>query len=226
MSTIMSNINKVIEEIQYGIMVGEFRPKQRLVENDLMKRFSVGRSVIRDSLKILADRRLISRNENRGSIVIELSAKEIGDLYFLRSYLEGIAGELAFDTITFKDIQEMSRFQEELKKHTQVDTKLVKLHEAFHEVIFKASGNDFLFWQIMSLIILTGPVRYFTYTYPDQRERCLHEHDEMIQSLKQRSKDKFIGLCRNHIIPGMKMYISIFYPQEARDVIDVIKELK
>lgn len=215
--------DKVIEEIQYGIMVGEFRPKQRLVENDLMQRFSVGRGVIRDSLKILADRRLVSRNQNKGATVIELSAKEIRDLYFVRSYLEGVAGELAFDRITSKDIHEMSRLQEDLKEYTQVDRKLVKLHEALHQIIFTASGNDFLFRQIKSLIILAGPVRYFSYTHPDQRERTLQEHDEMIQSLKQRSRDRFIGLCRNHIIPGMKAYVSILYPQEARDV---IKELK
>jgi DNA-binding GntR family transcriptional regulator len=213
------NVDKVVEEIQYGIMAGEFRPKQRLVETDLMQRFSVGRGVIRDSLKILADRRLVSRNQHKGATVIELSAKEIRDLYLLRSYLEGIAGELAFDRITPRDIQEMSRLQEKLEAYTRVDRKLVKLHEALHEIIFKASGNDFLFWQIKSLIILAGPVRYFTYAHPDQRQRSLQEHDQMIQFLRQRTKDKFIKLCRNHIIPPMKAYVTIFYPQEARDII-------
>ena len=140
-------MERIVQEIEYGIMVGEFHRKERLVENDLMQRFSVGRGIIRDALKILADRGLVSRNENKGATVFDLSAKEIRDLYFLRSKLEGIAGELAFPRITAKEIQEMSRLKEKLEKHNIVDRKLVKLHEAFHEIIFKGSGNDFLFRQ-------------------------------------------------------------------------------
>ncbi len=219
----MLPVHRLIEEVQYGIMTGEIRPKQRLVETDLMQRFSLGRGIVRDSLKILADRGLVVCHNNKGAIVTELSARDVRDLYMVRSHLEGLGAELAFDRITSKEIQEMSRLQEKLREYTKVDRKLVKLHEAFHEIIFKASGNDFLFRQIKSLIIFAGPIRYFSYTHLDQRERTLQEHDQMIQSLKQSSRDKFIGLCRNHLIPGMKAYISVFYPQEARDV---IKELK
>lgn len=211
-------MESIAQEIEYGIMVGEFRPKQKLVETDLMQRFSAGRGVVRDSLKILADRGLVVRSENRGATVIELSAKEIRDLYSLRSYLEGIAGELAFDRISSKDIEQMSKLQGELKNYTQVDRKLLTLHETLHEVIFKSSGNNFLFRQIKHLITIAGPVRYFTYTHPDLREKSLHEHDEMIQSLKKRDKDRFIRLCQNHMIPGMEAYISIMYPHEVRNL--------
>ena len=211
-------MERIVQEIEYGIMVGEFHRKERLVENDLMQRFSVGRGIIRDALKILADRGLVSRNENKGATVFDLSAKEIRDLYFLRSKLEGIAGELAFPRITAKEIQEMSRLKEKLEKHNIVDRKLVKLHEAFHEIIFKGSGNDFLFRQIERLISLAGPVRYFTYTNPGLREKSMREHDEMIQSLKKKNREKFIGLCQNHMIPAMKAFISIFYPREASEL--------
>jgi len=202
----------IVQEIQYGIMVGEFRPKQRLVELDLMRQFSVGRGLIRDSLKILADRGLVSRNDNKGAVVIEFSPKQIQDLYFLRSHLEGLAAELAFDRIKSKEIEEMSRPQELLKRYGKVDKTLVQMHETFHETIFKASGNDFLFSEIKRLIILSGPVRYFAYTHPEQKRRVIQEHDEILRLLKQRDKHKFVGYCRNHMIPTMEEYIRIFYP--------------
>ena len=211
-------MENIIQEIEYSIMVGEFRPKQKLVETDLMQYFSAGRGVVRDSLKILADRGLVVRNENRGATVIELSAKEIRDLYFLRSHLEGIGAELAFDRISSKDIEQMSKLQEELKNYTQVDRKLLKLHETLHEIIFRSYGNNFLLRQIKSLITIAGPVRYFSYTQPDLREKRIREHDEMIQSLKNRDKDRFIRLCQNHMIPGMEAYISIMYPHEVRNI--------
>lgn len=215
----MLSIDKTIKEIEYGIMVGRFRPKQRLVESDLMAQFSVGRGIIRDSLKILADRRLVSRDQNKGAIVTELSAKEIKELYHLRLYLEGLAGELAFERISPKDIHELSRLQEKLNSYTRVDTTLVKLHEALHAIIFKASGNDFLVWQINALIVLAGPVRYFSYTQPDQREISMKDHHKMIQSLKKKDKEGFVELCRNHMIPAMKAYIRVFFPKNANSVL-------
>jgi DNA-binding GntR family transcriptional regulator len=211
-------MGNIVREIQYCIMVGEFRPKQRLVEAELMGRFSVGRGVIRDSLKILADRGLVSRNENKGAVVVEFSPKQIQDLYYLRSHLEGLAAEMAFDRISAEDIREMTRLQEELNDYSRVDRTLVQLHEGFHEIIFKASGNGFLCSQIKSLIILAGPIRYFSYTHPDQRERTLREHEEMIECLKQGERDRFVRLCREHLIPGMKAYIAIFYPRETESV--------
>lgn len=210
-------MNNILQEIEYAIMVGEFRPKQRLVETDLMQRFLVGRGVIRDSLQILADRGLVCRNENKGSTVRELCAKEIRDLYFLRSYLEGMAGELAFGRITSKEIKEMSKLQEKIKNYARVDIGLIKLHEELHAIIFRASGNDFLFWQISRLIVLAGPMRYFTYTQTDQRRRILQEHDQMIECLESRNKNEFVEICRNHIIPGMEAYIRLFYPHETID---------
>ncbi|MGA2225609.1 MAG: GntR family transcriptional regulator [Syntrophobacteraceae bacterium] len=208
----------LIQEVEYAILVGDFRPKQKLVEADLMQRFSVGRGAIRETLKILSDRGLVWRNENKGSTVRELCAREIRDLYSLRSYLEGIAGKLAFDKITSKDIKELSKLQEELKNYAQVDKGLVKRHEVFHEIIFRASGNLFLFEQIKRLIALSGSVRYFSYTYPDQRKRNLQEHDQMIECFESRNKNMFIGICRNHMIPGMEDYIRIFYPHESIDL--------
>ena len=213
--TILLPMEQIIQEIEYGIMVGEFRPKQRLVEAELMHRFSAGRGIIRDSLKILADRGLVCRNENKGVTVRDLLAKDIRDIYFLRSQLEGIAAELAFDSIRDQEVQRLSNLQKGLREYDRVDRKLVKMHEALHETIFKASGNKFLVEQINRLIAITGSVRYFSYTHEDQRVRSLDDHDKMIQSLKSRRKDEFVTLCRNHVIPGMEAYIKLFYPHES-----------
>ena len=35
-----------VEEIEFAIMTGEFRPRQRLVESELVERFKVGRTII------------------------------------------------------------------------------------------------------------------------------------------------------------------------------------
>ena len=210
---------KLLKEMEYAIMVGEFRPKQRLVEAELIQRFGVGRGLIRDSLKILAERRLIERDENKGAVVAELSAKDVSNLYFLRSHLEGLAAQMAFDRITPENLEKMALLNRELAAYSKLDQKLVTLHEGFHEIIFNASENEFLIWKIKRLIAIAGPVRYFSYAQTDQRERTLEEHEKIILTLKKKEKDGFVELCRNHMIPPMKAYVRIFFPQEANDVL-------
>jgi DNA-binding GntR family transcriptional regulator len=112
----------------------------------------------------------------------------------------------------------MSKLQEELKSYARVDRGLIKLHEGFHEIIFRAAGNDFLLYLISRLIVLSGAVRYFSYTHPDQRRRTLKEHDHIIKSFESGNKKEFVELCRNHVLPGPEAYISLFHPHESIDI--------
>lgn len=99
MTTNMTTIDKIVQEIQHSIMIGDFLPKQRLVETELAQRFSVGRTMIRESLRILEDRGSVVTHSNKGAMVTDLSPKEIRDIYFLRTRLEQIASILAFDNL-------------------------------------------------------------------------------------------------------------------------------
>jgi DNA-binding GntR family transcriptional regulator len=51
----MSSVNstRVSKEIEEAILSGEFKPRERLIEMDLIMRFGVSRTVIREALKKL-----------------------------------------------------------------------------------------------------------------------------------------------------------------------------
>lgn len=121
-----------------------YRPMQRLIEADLATRFSLGRPTIRDILRILEERGQVSRQCNRGAFVVDFSAKQIRDIYFVRCCLEEIAAKLAFDHLTDNDVNQMEKMQARLKASNKTDVEIIKTHEGFHEIIFRAADNETL----------------------------------------------------------------------------------
>jgi DNA-binding GntR family transcriptional regulator len=221
----MNNIDKILEEIEYEYMTGQIRPKQKLVETELMARFSLGRGAVRDILKILKERGLVVHHSNKGAFVIDFTARQVRDIYFLRSTLDVIASRLAFECLSEANINEMAYLQSQLKSAKQTDKHLVRMHEAFHNMIIKAAGNEFLEREIKCLILLTAPIRYFTYARTDRRLVVLQQHDGMIEALRKRDRDSFIALCLDHLYLSMKEYLSIFHPTEAEALIVEYKQM-
>lgn len=209
-----------IEEIEFAIMIGEFRPRQRLVESELVERFKVGRTIIRECLRILEDRGVVVIHSNKGATVADFSAKDISNLYFLRSKLESMACQLAFSNFTPDHLRQMRSLQEKLKETTRTDRELVKIHEQFHDIIFKAANNEFLRQQVKRLISLTGPVRYFSYIQNERRQVTIAQHDEIIAALERGDKKAMVKLCMDHLYQSLQGHLNTFHPKEAKSLLD------
>lgn len=78
----------VAAQIREGIWAGEFAPGSRLPEVSLSERFGVGRSTIRETLRVLAGERIVSLQPNSGATVVTLDSSDIHDLYAFRKLLE------------------------------------------------------------------------------------------------------------------------------------------
>ena len=215
----MDAIERIVKEIQYTYMTGEIRPKQRLTEADLMNHFAAGRSIVRNSLKILEERGLVVRHPQRGMAVVDLSAQELADLYLLRMNMEALAAELSFDHLQGDATAAMTDLQSRIKTYNLIDKKLVGLHESFHEIVYRAAGNRFLMEEIRRLIVLAGPVRYMAYTHPRIRTEVIDQHDRILEALHQQNRAEFIRLHQTHLLISLREYFYVFYPQEAQNLL-------
>jgi DNA-binding GntR family transcriptional regulator len=78
----MSSINsvRVAKEIEEAILSGQFKPRERLVEMDLISRFGISRTVIREALKRLEAKGLVGSTPYRGVVVADLTVEEIEEI--------------------------------------------------------------------------------------------------------------------------------------------------
>jgi DNA-binding GntR family transcriptional regulator len=82
---------QIAERIGAGIVEEQFAPGERLKEVELALQFGVSRATVREALRHLEQRGLVSILPQRGARVTELSRKELEDLFEMRAALLGVA---------------------------------------------------------------------------------------------------------------------------------------
>ncbi|ODU62441.1 MAG: hypothetical protein ABS99_00575 [Acetobacteraceae bacterium SCN 69-10] len=74
-------------ELMGAIEQGHYKPGTRLVEAEIAQRFGVSRAPVREALRMLMKDDLVMRRPRRGTVVTELSAAEVSEMYEVRSAL-------------------------------------------------------------------------------------------------------------------------------------------
>src|SRR3989304_1182663 len=120
----MSSVNslRIPQEIEDAILSGQFKPRERLIEMDLISRFGVSRTVIREALKRLEAKGLVRTTPYRGAMVADLTVGEVEEIYFVRAELERIAARLVLKHITQREIQNMKKLSKEVERHLREKT--------------------------------------------------------------------------------------------------------
>jgi len=85
----------VRDEMLAQILRGELAPGQRINEPDVAARLGVSRVPVREALRELESTGLVAARKHAGVFVRVLEAKEVADLYELRSVLDGHVGRRA-----------------------------------------------------------------------------------------------------------------------------------
>jgi DNA-binding GntR family transcriptional regulator len=86
--------------IRSGIMNGEYRLGEHLVETEIAARYDIRRHVVREALQVLEGEGLVVSDAFCGRSVFHPGPKEIEGLYLLRISLEAVAAALAAYKIT------------------------------------------------------------------------------------------------------------------------------
>ncbi len=207
----MSSINslRISEEIEEAVLSGQFKPRERLIEMDLISRFGVSRTVIREALKRLEAKGLIRTTPYRGAVVADLTVEEIEEIYFVRTELEKIAARLVLKNIAEEEVQQLKKFSKEVERHLRRKThQMIEMDSEFHRMIFKACRNTYLFDMIDYLRTKAHIVRFNAWSLPHRIEQSILEHREMIRAIENRNLPQFEKLIVKHLTFSKDSYMS------------------
>jgi len=88
-----------MRDILHGLSEGRYAPGQRLVEPDLMVRYGVGRSTVREALGRLAAGGVVVQAPHRGAQIRLLSRRATRDVLRVTEYLLGLAARQAAEAV-------------------------------------------------------------------------------------------------------------------------------
>jgi len=216
----MSSVNsiRITQEIEEAILSGQFKPRERLIEMDLISRFGVSRTVIREALKRLEAKGLVRATPYRGVVVADLTVEEIEEIYFVRAELEKIAARLVLKHITPAEIQQLKKLSKEVEKHLRSKThQMIEVDSEFHRIVFKACHNTYLYEMIDYLRTKAHIVRYNAWSLPHRIEQSIVEHREMIRAIEDKNLSQFEKLIVKHLIFSKDSYMSQLKGGDFRD---------
>ncbi len=199
----------VLRKLENAILSGYFKPRERLVERDLLAHFDVSRTIIREVLKMLEAKGLVRITPYRGAIVVDLSAEEVEEIFFLRQKLEAIAARLVVENITRIEIQRLKKLCKELEKHLSNKTdQMIEKDNEFHRALFQASGNSHLNEMIDHLGTKAHMVKFNAWSLPNRIEHSISEHRAMIAALERRDSEAFEKLVTEHLRSSKNSYMA------------------
>src|SRR5579863_9537305 len=104
-------LKNVVSSLENDIVLGRLHPRERLIEDELMRRFGAKRHVVRRGLADLEQMGIVERVPNRGAMVRAYLEDEIQQLYVLRNLLEGHAARLIPMPLGETDLDDLKKVQ-------------------------------------------------------------------------------------------------------------------
>ena len=171
------------------------------MEIQLANKLGVSRTPIREAIRKLELEGLVLMIPRKGAEVAEITEKNLRDVLEVRCALEELAVQLACDRIDQNQVKELHAAADHFRDVLDSDdiTQIAQADEAFHDVIFTATGNG-------RLIQLLNNLREQMYRYrleyikdKDKRQILLLEHDHILRALKGRNIAEARAAVREHI---------------------------
>lgn len=191
----------VFKTLRRGILTGELKPGERLMEIHLANRLGVSRTPIREAIRKLELEGLVTMVPRRGAEVANITEKNLKDVLEVRQALESLAIELACDRITNeeKDGLKANLDQVESAVRTGDTGAIASADVAFHDAIVEASGNA----RLVQLVSNLGEQMYrYRFEYIKditKHSQIMSEHRIMYESIMEKNQEKAAQIVKIHI---------------------------
>jgi len=146
----------VADKLREAIQQGYFEPGQKLDQHEIAELLNVSRSPVREALRTLAAEGLVEFYPHRGAVVVELSLRELEEIFLMRAVLEGLAARLGVVHIDEKRLEILQTTLEKLNNVASYGDWL-KFNGEFHHTIYQADERTHLLALIKRLRNLTAP---------------------------------------------------------------------
>lgn len=210
---------KILETIRDAILKGTMKPGERVSEPDLAERFGISRTPIREAFRQLESEGYLQVVPRKGAVVASLSERDIEEFYAIKIILEGFAARMAAEKLTEKELERLESINERLQQIAKEgDVKnFFRVHNEFHEVFIKASGNEKLLEMINQLVMRFKRLRLASLSLPGRMDISVEEHRNMIEAFKDHDGDRADSLVRHAATIGAGVLIQNMQPQEGAE---------
>ena len=192
--------DRAFDAILAEIVSGALPAGVKLNEPDLSHRHGVKRGPLREAIRRLQGRNLITYTPNIGARIIKHSADDILQMYEVREALESLAARLCADNLSDLEIDELRTASMEGPFPDGLRPRELEAHKSFHQQIVARCGNEMIsrtldesFYQLLRL----WRSNHAWLRHSDEHSRV--DHVRIAEAIFYRDGASAELLMRNHI---------------------------
>jgi len=180
---------QIAERIGAAIVEAQFEEGERLKEVGLAAGFGVSRATIREALRILENRGLVSILPQRGARVTSLSRKELEDMFEIRAVLLGLASRRVAASFTPDAGQSMAAVLNGLKAARHSPKAYARASAEASREITRLSANPQLEGHLATFALRVDRYTYLGLQSQERRDQSLANWQELYRAMAGRDGD-------------------------------------
>lgn len=191
----------VFKTLRQGILTGELKPGERLMEIHLSERLGVSRTPIREAIRKLELEGLVVMIPRKGAHVASITEEHVQNVLEVRRALETLTVALACERISDTERKAMLAAEEVFEKATQTGDaqEIAQADVVFHNIILHATKND----RLIALVNNLGEQMYrYRFEYIKDIENystLIEEHVLLCEAISRQNAEKAVEIIRIHI---------------------------
>ncbi|MGI9146200.1 MAG: GntR family transcriptional regulator [Chloroflexota bacterium] len=204
--------HRLTEDIQSG----RIRPGERLREAELAERYGVSRGPVREAVRALEGRRVVSFRPNRGAIVTRLSRGELEEIYDVVLALENLALAPLTCPIAAHDLAPLETAYLQMAQTRNPETWLGH-NDEFHLHLYRLGGRLRVCRMIEDLLGALLPYAQVWARQDDSRlVRANAEHRQLLDTLAANDFRLLRKLTTEHRLRAKQQIASALKDEEER----------
>lgn len=189
-----------LNELRRAIVAGEYRPGDRVHQEDIAERLGVSLAPVREALRALEQEGQVVYWPRRGYFITELRIEDLQEIYALRRLLEERAVRAALPHLDDDAVERIALAAHDCAdaaRRGEVAAEL-EANRRFHFGMLEAPGQPHTLRLIRLLWDSTESYRAMYYNSPEERSATVAAHDEILDAVRRRSTDEVVAALDEH----------------------------
>ena len=177
--------------LKNDILTCRIMPGEQIAQAQLVERFGIGLSPVREALQRLAQEGFVQSIPRFGYLISPVTIADVQELFELRKILECAAVSLAVERGTEKDIRNLNNEADFTYVYHDLESysDFLQRNNEFHRNIATLSGNQRLVDAISKVLGELLRLFHLGLDLRDSAEEMREEHVELVTALLERDAD-------------------------------------
>lgn len=196
--TLAEDLQQKLEDLIVG---GTLAPGARLDEAELVERYQVSRTPVREALRALAGNGLVEMRGVRGACVARISMPVLIEMFQVMSAMEGLCARHAARRATNVQREQMERLHGELERSLGAadHERFYAINHEFHDALYEASNTVYIAEQTRMLRRRVGVYRRLVTFQPGRMAATIGEHAAIVDAIRRRDPEAAFDAASGHV---------------------------